>query len=129
MEYTTGLSARVGYPTSFLANSNKDELKNPMYATGLGLVLEGFRQYNDLDEPEKMKFYPEYFEQQVVVTTEEKINGHLVEQTETEIERETPAPVREIPVQPTKKKNFLKDMAESFQDWFKDERVNGDFEE
>ena len=129
VEYTTGLSARVGYPTSFLANSNKDELKNPMYATGLGLVLEGFRQYNDLDETEKMKFYPEYFEQQVVVTTEEKINEPLVEQTETEIEMETPAPVREIPVQPTKKKNFLKDMAESFQDWFKDERVNGDFEE
>jgi len=125
VEYTTGLSARVGYPTSFLANTNKDELKNPMYATGLGLVLEGFRQYNDLDETEKRKFYPELFETvEVAPTLTFEVNNNEVEMEEEETPTEKPETI-----QPRKPKgNFLKEMAMQFQDWFKDERVNGDFD-
>lgn len=136
VEYTTGLSARVGYPTALLANSNKDELKHPMYATGLGLVLEGFRQYNDLDEAERRKFYPELFEEEkpVVTIIEPQPEVTITEEPIAEIEEE------EIVIETTRKEeqhvnttvkrkgNFLKEMATVFQDWFKDERVNGDFE-
>ncbi|HRG90502.1 MAG TPA: cell division protein FtsA [Chitinophagales bacterium] len=133
VEYTTGLSARVGYPTALLANSNKDELKHPMYATGLGLVLEGFRQYNDLEDIEKRKFYPELFEEEQLVEVEPKPEVIITEEPVAEIEEETiieTAPVNTQPVtQPKRKGNFLKEMATVFQDWFKDERVNGDFDE
>jgi cell division protein FtsA len=136
VEYTTGLSARVGYPTALLANSNKDELKHPMYATGLGLVLEGFRQYNDLDEAERRKFYPELFEEEkpVITVIEPQPEVTITEEPIAEIEEE------EIVIETTRKEeqhvnttvkrkgNFLKEMATVFQDWFKDERVNGDFE-
>lgn len=134
VEYTTGLSARVGYPTALLANSNKDELKHPMYATGLGLVLEGFRQYNDLEDTERRKFYPELFEEeQPVVVTEPKpeviITEEPIAENEEEVVTETTT-VTEQPVTQVKRKgNFLKEMATVFQDWFKDERVNGDFDE
>ncbi len=138
VEYTTGLSTRVGYPTSLLANTNKEELRHPMYATGLGLVLEGFRQYNDLDEADKRKFYPELFEvaEPVVVATTVTVEDtatinstvtHEVVMEEEEEEIEVPVAKTE-PVVKKGKPNFLKEMATVFSDWFKDERVNGDFE-
>ena len=41
----TGLDARIGLPTEHLANTNKqlENLASPMYATGIGLVLNGFQ--------------------------------------------------------------------------------------
>ncbi len=46
-EYVTGLDTRIGLPTEHLANTNElDKLASPIYATGIGLVLNGF---NDLD--------------------------------------------------------------------------------
>lgn len=42
-EYVTGLDTRVGYPNEYLGKSKLDEVKSPMYATGVGLVLAGFQ--------------------------------------------------------------------------------------
>jgi len=41
----TGLDARIGYPTEHLANSKEmaENLASPIYATGIGLVLNGFQ--------------------------------------------------------------------------------------
>lgn len=41
-EYVTAMDARIGYPTEHLANTNTEDIKSPMYATGIGLVLKGF---------------------------------------------------------------------------------------
>lgn len=41
-EFVTGLDARIGYPTEHLAQSDIEEVRNPMYATGIGLILKGF---------------------------------------------------------------------------------------
>ncbi|MCX6290432.1 MAG: cell division protein FtsA [Bacteroidetes bacterium] len=43
VEFITGMDARVGYPNEHLAAGN-DELKSPMYATGVGLVIKGFNE-------------------------------------------------------------------------------------
>ncbi|MCX6274881.1 MAG: cell division protein FtsA [Bacteroidetes bacterium] len=43
IEYVTGMDARVGYPNEHLA-SDTDELKSPMYATAVGLVMKGFEE-------------------------------------------------------------------------------------
>jgi cell division protein FtsA len=41
VEFITGMDTRVGYPNEHLAKGSED-LKSPMYATGVGLVLKGF---------------------------------------------------------------------------------------
>ncbi|HPD54241.1 MAG: cell division protein FtsA [Bacteroidota bacterium] len=43
VEYLTGMDTRIGYPNEHLAKG-ADELKSPMYATGVGLVIKGFHE-------------------------------------------------------------------------------------
>lgn len=45
-EYTTGLNARIGLPNEHLAANHIDELKKPMYATCIGLILKGYNDYD-----------------------------------------------------------------------------------
>ena len=40
----TGMDCRIGTPNEHLAGAN-DELKNPMYATGIGLVMKGIEKH------------------------------------------------------------------------------------
>jgi cell division protein FtsA len=41
---TTGMDCRIGTPNEHLATTD-DELKNPLYATGVGLVMKGIEKY------------------------------------------------------------------------------------
>ncbi|RLD34710.1 MAG: cell division protein FtsA [Bacteroidetes bacterium] len=43
-EFSTGIDTRIGYPNEHLANDVPDEMASPMYATGVGLVIEGIRR-------------------------------------------------------------------------------------
>lgn len=40
-EFVTGLDARIGYPTEHLSKGMVEEVKSPIYATAVGLVLRG----------------------------------------------------------------------------------------
>ncbi len=40
-EFMTGMDTRIGYPNEHLAKDVPDEMASPMYATGIGLVIEG----------------------------------------------------------------------------------------
>ncbi len=42
VEYITGMDSRIGYPNEHLAKGH-DEIKSPMFATGVGLVLRGIQ--------------------------------------------------------------------------------------
>ena len=46
-EYMTGLDTRIGYPNEHLGKSVIEEVKSPMYATSVGLVLAGFKELDD----------------------------------------------------------------------------------
>jgi cell division protein FtsA len=46
VEYMTGMDVRIGYPNEHLGKSSS-ELKSPMYATAIGLVLSGFMSLDD----------------------------------------------------------------------------------
>ena len=48
-EYMTGMDARIGYPNEHLGKSKVEVVKSPMYATGIGLVLSGFRALDERD--------------------------------------------------------------------------------
>jgi cell division protein FtsA len=54
-EYMTGMDARVGYPNEHLGKSKVEEVKSPMYATTLGLVLSGFRAIDERENQYKEK--------------------------------------------------------------------------
>ncbi|HPE57156.1 MAG TPA: cell division protein FtsA [Bacteroidales bacterium] len=44
-EFITGMDTRIGYPNEHLANDVNEEMASPMYATGIGLVIEGMERY------------------------------------------------------------------------------------
>lgn len=51
-EYVTGIDTRIGLPNEKLVNTNEfKDLTSPIYATGIGLVLKGFK---DLDRVESL---------------------------------------------------------------------------
>lgn len=49
-EYMTGLDTRIGYPNEHLGKSKIEEVKSPMYATTVGLVLAGFKALDDRED-------------------------------------------------------------------------------
>jgi cell division protein FtsA len=44
VEYVTGLDARIGYPIEHLAPGYNEQLKHPMFATGIGLVESAYKE-------------------------------------------------------------------------------------
>ncbi|BDC99413.1 cell division protein FtsA [Persicobacter psychrovividus] len=47
MELMTGLEVRIGYPNEYLGKSETEEVKSPIFATAMGLVLAGFRSIDE----------------------------------------------------------------------------------
>ncbi|MEI7499815.1 MAG: cell division protein FtsA [Bacteroidota bacterium] len=52
-EFMTGLDTRIGYPNEHLSSDVPVDMASPMYATGVGLVIEGIGRYQK--EVEKQK--------------------------------------------------------------------------
>jgi len=44
VEYITGMDTRVGYPNEHLAGDSDGDITSPLYATAVGLVLEGLER-------------------------------------------------------------------------------------
>jgi cell division protein FtsA len=55
VEYVTGMDARIGYPSEHLTKGFMEEIKHPMYATGIGLNIKGFEDLDDQVSKEKVK--------------------------------------------------------------------------
>ena len=59
VEYVTGLDARIGYPNEHLAKNELlaknvyEELKSPMFATGIGLLIKGIQRAEQQEEANK----------------------------------------------------------------------------
>ncbi|MCX6199650.1 MAG: cell division protein FtsA [Bacteroidetes bacterium] len=122
VEYSTGLSARIGLPTSYLAKDNKPEMQHPMFSTGLGLVLDGYKEYFEMKEETKREFYPELFEVPVPVLETVPAGGGIYEEENFTEEKE------ELIKDKIKKPNLLQTMTTVFKNWFEDDTVNGDFD-
>jgi cell division protein FtsA len=76
-EYTTGLNARIGLPNEHLAPNHIDELKKPMYATCIGLILKGYsdyeHQYKQFTETFKRVEMPKVLKTEAVIEAPEAI--------------------------------------------------------
>ena len=44
VEYITGMDTRVGYPNEHLAGDSDGDITSPLYATAVGLVLDGLER-------------------------------------------------------------------------------------
>ncbi|MFT5479768.1 MAG: cell division protein FtsA [bacterium] len=81
-EYITCLDARIGFPNEHLAKGLVDEVKSPIYATAVGLVLKGLREnseaYNNFLAQEEVLAETEYAE----MTTEDKDRSIKAERRE-----------------------------------------------
>lgn len=58
VEYITGMDTRVGYPNEHLAGDSDSDITSPLYATAVGLVLDGLqrqdkKQNQILEEPKQ----------------------------------------------------------------------------
>ncbi len=130
VEYTTGLSARIGFPTSYIAKDNKDELKHPMYSTGIGLVLEGYKEFDDMKDEQRLEFFPELYEATATTSSATEVPDLVGEEpfeNKPTDPRHPEVIMNEMKGKEKDKKNFLEQMRVMFKNWFEDGDVNGDF--
>lgn len=53
VEFVTGIDTRIGYPNEHISKTIVEEIKSPMYATGVGLVIKGLNSEEEvLEQPE-----------------------------------------------------------------------------
>lgn len=69
VEYLTGMDARIGYPNEHLGKSKIEQVKSPMFATSVGLVLVGYRS---LDERENRYLQSKAMNQNAYVNQKHK---------------------------------------------------------
>jgi cell division protein FtsA len=50
VEFVTSLDTRIGYANEHIGKTEIEEIKSPIYATGVGLVLKGFKSIEELDK-------------------------------------------------------------------------------
>jgi len=100
VEYVTGLDARIGQPLENLASGFNPELKNPIFATSLGLLKRAEYEMEEAHEPIK-----------VIPETEIEIPVMAEEQEEVLIQNKENRPV----------KNWWKNIVGKFPDWLMDD--------
>lgn len=52
-EYVTGMDARIGYPNEHLSSNTNLSVTSPLFATGVGLVIQGFEKFDNVIQQEK----------------------------------------------------------------------------
>ncbi len=83
-EFKTGMEVRIGYPNEHLAENTLKELSSPMYATGIGIVIETIARMehdNQLYESQKAERQRE----EVLHHPDETVSGLPIEPVETTI--------------------------------------------
>ena len=71
-EYILGLDARVGTPQEHLSGTITEEMKHPMHATGIGLVLKAIQ---DIEEEKKLHPIKEEKIEEVKENVDQQVNN------------------------------------------------------
>ncbi len=128
VEYETGISTRIGYPSEYLASDTPKDLFNPIYATSIGLILHGIDELkgNSSDNKKAIVEKPTTSTKSTFIS-EEEIKEMFSPKVETEMPKEEPATKAN-----KEKKGIFGGMfgklKRSTLEWFDDDQVNGDFE-
>jgi cell division protein FtsA len=82
VEYVTGMDTRVGYPNEYLAGDTDKEIASPLYATAVGLVMDGLerkvfeKEERELEEEEHLEVNVEQSEKITANNTEGEDDFH-----------------------------------------------------
>ena len=98
VEYITGMDTRVGYPNEHMAGDSDSEVTSPMYATAVGLVLNGLEN-NKVDETKDLSGETE------------------PQDSEGETGPESPGGESDIEIEKEKKKGFFDKWVENLKDF------------
>ena len=92
VEYITGMDTRIGYPNEHIAGDSDEEIASPLYATAVGLVMDGLKRVerkNLENESSKVSFEKETtseeateLESEPVATTKKERKSFLDKLTE-----------------------------------------------
>jgi cell division protein FtsA len=98
VEYITGMDTRIGYPNEHLAGDSDDDVTSPLFATAVGLVMDGLKRQD---------------KKRVEAVEEEVVEEQVVEEDETTISE-----AQEVEQQPRKeRKSFLDKLTERVKDF------------
>ncbi|RBP32066.1 cell division protein FtsA [Oceanihabitans sediminis] len=102
VEYITGMDTRIGFPNEHLAGGSDEEITSPLYATAVGLVMDGLKR-NERKKTEELQ------EEEIVLEEAE---------TETEVEGEDqPQETVTETTKPKRRRSFLDKLTESVRDF------------
>ena len=76
VEYITGMDTRIGYPNEHLAGDSDEDIASPLFATAVGLVMDGLKRQD--------RRKAEQIEEEVVETEEEETTAEAQQEIVTE---------------------------------------------
>ena len=88
VEYVTGMDTRVGYPNEHLAGDTDKNVTIPLYATAVGLVMDGLSKI-EKNNIENTEFENSDDESEVSETTVENNSEETEKKPEKKIKRES----------------------------------------
>ncbi len=97
----TGMHTRVGYPNQHLAGGTEEELQSPIFATAIGLLMEGLEgkiNYEELEYMDEEEVYEPVMDKYPSGEKEEAVE---MEEKGAAVETE----VKELPIQKKRKEN------------------------
>jgi cell division protein FtsA len=121
VSYSTGMDARIGYPTEYLGKSTVEDIRHPMYATAVGLILKG---HEDRKYVEHTHVQPEVKSEAPVTEQRQPI----VEFQEPELQQANVSDSVDVDTEENDKKHtkpgWLKNMLSSTRKWFEEDDVS-----
>ena len=97
VEYITGMDTRVGYPNEHLAGDSDKEITSPLFATSVGLVMDGLQRIEKQNQEDN---------------DEESIEDGILDNIENKEDEIKKPPKPKIP-----KKSFLDDLTDRLKDF------------
>ena len=101
VEYVTGMDTRVGYPNEHLAGDTDKNVTSPLYATAVGLVMDGLKKIKDQNES----------------GNENKGEEQLFEMNFNSQEDDSKENISDKPKDPKKRESFLDKLTEKLKDF------------
>ncbi|HMX03428.1 MAG TPA: cell division protein FtsA, partial [Chitinophagales bacterium] len=125
VSYITGMDARVGYPTEYLQKAKAEDIRHPMYATAVGLILKGHDDRNYREREIEMPAPQQ--QQEIVNPVVDKMptsNEQLNQVAEKEMNDATMEMEQELAHDKHAKPSWLKNMLSSTRKWFEEDDVS-----
>ncbi len=107
VEYITGMDTRIGYPNEHLAGDSDDVITSPLYATAVGLVMDGLQRQERKRE--------ETVEEEVINEAQE--TAKVSELTTADTESETVEPEVKSTAPKKERRSFMENFTSRIKDF------------